>query len=76
MREARRLWGPQAARLMGLMTASYGLGQIAGPPLATALVARTGGFAGSLACAAAALLLGALVFAWMGRAWPLAAARS
>ncbi|NUO88750.1 MAG: YbfB/YjiJ family MFS transporter, partial [Cupriavidus sp.] len=54
MREARRLWGPQAPRLMGLMTASYGLGQIAGPPLATALVARSGGFAGSLACAAAA----------------------
>ncbi|WP_354683980.1 YbfB/YjiJ family MFS transporter [Cupriavidus necator] len=70
MREARRLWGPHAPRLMGLMTASYGLGQIAGPPLATALVARTGGFASSLACAAAALLLGALVFAWMRRAWP------
>ncbi|SPA26258.1 conserved hypothetical protein, DUF1228; putative membrane protein [Cupriavidus taiwanensis] len=74
MREARRLWGPQAPRLMGLMTASYGLGQIAGPPLATALVARSGGFAGSLACAAAALALGALVFAWMRRAWPLPAA--
>jgi MFS family permease len=76
MREARRLWGPHAPRLMGLMTASYGLGQIAGPPLATALVARTGGFASSLACAAAALLAGALVFAWMRRAWPLAPARS
>lgn len=74
MREARRLWGPQAPRLMGLMTASYGLGQIAGPPLATALVARTGGFAASLACAAAALALGALVFAWMRRAWPLPSA--
>ncbi|PZX20825.1 conserved hypothetical protein, DUF1228; putative membrane protein [Cupriavidus phytorum] len=73
MREARRLWGPRAPRLMGLMTASYGLGQIAGPPLATALVARSGGFAGSLACAAAALALGALVFAWMRRAWPLPA---
>lgn len=76
MREARRLWGPHAPRLMGLMTASYGLGQIAGPPLATALVARTGGFASSLACAAASLLLGALVFAWMRRAWPLEGARS
>lgn len=76
MREARRLWGPHSARLMGLMTASYGLGQIAGPPLATALVARTGGFASSLSCAAASLLLGALVFAWMRRAWPLVPARS
>ncbi|WP_420993253.1 YbfB/YjiJ family MFS transporter [Cupriavidus sp. 30B13] len=68
MREARRLWGGQAQRLMGLMTASYGLGQIVGPPLATALVARTGGFAASLCCAVAALLLGGAVFAWMARA--------
>lgn len=71
MRDARRLWGPQAPRLMGLMTAAYGLGQIAGPPLATALVHRTGGFASSLACAAAALVLGAAIFAWMRRAMPL-----
>ncbi|WP_416049315.1 YbfB/YjiJ family MFS transporter [Cupriavidus basilensis] len=67
MREARRLWGTQAQRLMGLMTASYGLGQIVGPPLATALVARTGGFAASLGCAVAALLLGGAIFAWMSR---------
>lgn len=67
MREARRLWGAQAQRLMGLMTASYGLGQIVGPPLATALVARTGGFAASLGCAVAALLLGGAIFAWMSR---------
>lgn len=73
MREARKLWGPQAPRLMGLMTASYGLGQIVGPPLATALVARTGGFGSSLACAAAALLLGAVMFAWMMRKWPASA---
>ncbi len=71
MREARRLWGPQAPRLMGLMTASYGLGQIVGPPLATALVARSGGFASSLACASAALLAGAVMFVWMRRAWPM-----
>jgi predicted MFS family arabinose efflux permease len=75
MREARRLWGPQAPRLMGLMTASYGLGQIAGPPLATALVARSGGFASSLACASAALLAGAVMFVWMRRAWPMPASR-
>ncbi|MGO4812138.1 YbfB/YjiJ family MFS transporter, partial [Cupriavidus sp. 2MCAB6] len=67
MREARRLWGAQAQRLMGLMTASYGLGQIVGPPLATALVARSGGFAASLCCAVAALLLGGAIFAWMSR---------
>lgn len=73
MREARKLWGPQAPRLMGLMTASYGLGQIVGPPLATALVASTGGFGSSLACAAAALLLGAVMFVWMMRKWPASA---
>jgi hypothetical protein len=74
MREARRLWGPHAPRLIGLMTASYGLGQIVGPPFATALVARTGGFAASLAGAAAALLVGALIYLWMRRAVPLRAA--
>ncbi|CAG2148484.1 YbfB/YjiJ family MFS transporter [Cupriavidus numazuensis] len=71
MREALRLWGPQAPRLMGLMTASYGLGQIIGPPLATALVARSGGFASSLACASAALLAGTVMFVWMRRTWPM-----
>ncbi|WP_244785782.1 YbfB/YjiJ family MFS transporter [Cupriavidus pauculus] len=70
MREARRLWGAGAARLIGLMTAAYAIGQIAGPPLATSLVARTGGFAASLAVAAAALLLGAAIHGWMWRAMP------
>lgn len=74
MREARRLWGPNAPRLIGLMTASYGLGQIVGPPFATALVARTGGFAASLAGAAVALVAGALIYLWMRRAVPLRAA--
>ncbi|MFX6040575.1 YbfB/YjiJ family MFS transporter, partial [Acinetobacter baumannii] len=54
MHEARRLAGDQAPRLIGLMTAAYGLGQIVGPPFATALVARTGGFAASLLGAALA----------------------
>jgi MFS family permease len=71
MREARRLWGSAAPKLIGLMTAAYALGQIAGPPLATTLVARTGGFAASLATAAAALLVGAGILGWMVRAMPL-----
>jgi len=71
MREARRLWGLRASKLIGLMTAAYALGQIAGPPLATMLVARTGGFAASLGVAAGALLLGALIYLWMWRALPL-----
>jgi MFS family permease len=60
MREARRLWGANATKLIGLMTASYATGQIAGPILATGLVARTNGFGASLGIAAAALLIGAL----------------
>jgi MFS family permease len=71
MREARRLWGARAPQLIGLMTAAYGLGQIAGPPLATALVARTGGFAASLLCAALSLVLGAVTYLWMWRAMPV-----
>lgn len=73
MREARRLWGASAPKLIGLMTAAYAIGQIAGPPLATSLVARTGGFAASLATAAAALLVGAGIYAWMVRAMPVRA---
>ncbi|WP_066731602.1 YbfB/YjiJ family MFS transporter [Cupriavidus sp. D384] len=71
MREARRLWGGRAAKLIGLMTAAYAIGQIAGPPLATALVARTGGFAASLGVAALALLAGALIYLWMWRTMPV-----
>lgn len=71
MREARRLWGAAAPKLIGLMTAAYALGQIAGPPLATTLVARTGGFAASLATAAAALMVGAGILGWMVRAMPV-----
>lgn len=71
MREARRLWGARASKLIGLMTAAYAIGQIAGPPLATALVARTGGFAASLGVAALALLAGALIYLWMWRTMPM-----
>lgn len=60
MREARRLWGAHATKLIGLMTAAYATGQIAGPLVATTLVERTGGFGASLGIAAAALLVGAL----------------
>jgi predicted MFS family arabinose efflux permease len=71
MREARRLWGVNASELIGVMTAAYAVGQIAGPPLATALVTRTGGFGTPLAVAASALLAGALIFAWMWRSMPM-----
>jgi len=65
MREARRLRSHHAAGLMGLLTASYGIGQIAGPPLATRLVHATGSFTPSLIIAAAALLSGAALYTWL-----------
>ncbi|WP_423759758.1 YbfB/YjiJ family MFS transporter [Burkholderia sp. NLJ2] len=63
MREARRLHGERAAGLMGYATASYGVGQIAGPLVAAPLVSRYGSFTPALWVAAAALLAGAAGFA-------------
>jgi MFS family permease len=65
MREARRLRGNAAAGLIGYATASYGVGQILGPLFATPLAQRTGAFTVPLLVAAAALALGALLFAWV-----------
>ncbi|WP_347327557.1 YbfB/YjiJ family MFS transporter, partial [Ralstonia pseudosolanacearum] len=73
MREARRLWPHAVPRLMGLMTAVYGIGQIAGPPLANRLFAATGGFDASLAAAAASLVLGMAMFLAVRRIAPAGA---
>lgn len=67
MREARRLRPEHSSSLMGLLTASYGLGQIAGPPLATHLVHQAGSFTPSLSIAAGALLVGALLYYKMAK---------
>ena len=67
LQEARRLRPQNTSAAIGLLTASYGLGQIAGPPLVAALLRRSAspalGFAWSLQTAAAALLAGVLIFA-------------
>ncbi|MCJ0765438.1 YbfB/YjiJ family MFS transporter [Variovorax terrae] len=80
MQEARRLRPGGAASFMGLLTAAYGLGQIAGPPLANALLhggaSRARGFTLSLGTASAALLLGALIFLWLGWAHPVRSSSS
>jgi len=62
MREARRLRQAQASQLIAVMTAAYGIGQIAGPPLATALVHQSGSFTPSLLVAVVALLAGAALY--------------
>jgi MFS family permease len=74
LQEVRRMRPAAPAGLMGLITAMYGLGQIVGPPLAAALVARSShpaeGFALSLGIAAGALVLGALIYLAMVRLYP------
>jgi predicted MFS family arabinose efflux permease len=75
MQEVRRLKPEAAASFMGLMTATYGTGQILGPPLAALLLRgqRTPGEAFTLALeiAAAALLLGAGLYGVLLRAYPV-----
>ena len=62
VRDARRLRGNAAAGLIGLATASYGVGQILGPLFAAPLAQRTGSFSVPLLVAAGALAVGALLF--------------
>lgn len=75
MQEVRRVRSQQATSFMGLLTASYGVGQIAGPPLAAWLVARSAspalGFQRSLWIATALLVVGAAVYLAMMRAYPV-----
>lgn len=75
MQEVRRLRPAAAASYMGLLTAMYGIGQIAGPPLVAWLLLRSSslvaGFTLSLEIAAGALLAGALMYLWMVRAYPV-----
>ena len=74
MQEVRRLKPMGAASSMGLLTAVYGLGQIAGPPLAAWLLGRSAtvgqGFNTALQIAASALVLGAIMFVGLARVYP------
>lgn len=75
MQEVRRAHPQQAAAFIGLLTAAYGLGQIAGPPVVAHLLQRSAsaseGFARALYLAAAALLAGVAVYAWLRKSAPL-----
>jgi len=74
MQEVRRLRPHTAASFMGLLTATYGLGQILGPPLVALLLRRApnanAGFSLSLEIAASALLIGAALYGWLARVYP------
>ena len=71
MQEARRLQPQAGATLMAWLTAAYGLGQIAGPPWVAWVLSRSAsaaaGFAVSLSTAAAALVVGLLLYAGLMR---------
>jgi hypothetical protein len=74
MQEARRLRPLHAPATMGLLTAMYGVGQIAGPPMAAWLVANSAtaaqGFALSLWIASGVLVAGAVLYLAMARVYP------
>ena len=74
MQEVRRLKPNNVATYTGLLTAVYGLGQIAGPPLAAWLLSRSAtvgqGFNVALEIAASSLVLGALMFVALARVYP------
>ena len=73
LQEARRQWPRAGAGFTGLLTALYGIGQIAGPPMVAWLLARAPsqaqGFDWALGTAAGALLLGAALYALMVWRW-------
>ncbi len=75
MQEVRRLRPATAASFMGLLTATYGIGQILGPPLVALLLRRSQNpgqaFTLALEIAAAALLAGAALYGWLARAHPV-----
>jgi len=75
MQEARRLRPAQAPAFMGQSTVAYGLGQIIGPPLVALLLQYSPdvaqGFSHGLQAAAAPLLLGVALLAWLTRFHPL-----
>ena len=73
MQEARRLVGGTASGFMGLLTATYGLGQVLGPLLVAEILRHTTparGFEWALATAAAALALGTATFAAIRQRYP------
>jgi len=76
MQVGRRLHPHAPSAIIGLLSAAFGLGQIVGPPMAAALIARApstaAGFSWSLDIAAVSLLIGALMYYGMAKHFPAA----
>jgi MFS family permease len=79
MQEVRRLRPQDASSFIGWLTATYGLGQIAGPPMVAWLLTHSPttqqSFNLSLQIAAAALVLGMVIFGVLAWRYPLVSAR-
>ena len=71
MQVGRRLHPQSAPTIIGLLSGSFALGQIIGPPVAAAMLARAAdratGFAWAIDLASATLLAGAAIYGWMMR---------
>ena len=74
LQEARRTWPQAGDSFAGLLTVAFGIGQIAGPPMVAWMLRhshnQSQGFGYALSAAAAALLLGAALYAAMVWRWP------
>jgi hypothetical protein len=74
MQEVRRVRPLGVSGGIGLLTAVYGLGQIAGPPWVAVMLERSAttgqGFALALETAAGSLLLGIALYAWLIKKHP------
>ena len=74
MQLGRKLHPQSAPAIIGLLSASFGLCQIIGPPVAAMLLARADthaqGFAWSLNIAASTLVIGGLIFWWLATVFP------
>jgi predicted MFS family arabinose efflux permease len=74
MQVGRRLHPQAPSAIIGLLSASFGLCQIGGPPLAALLIARAPstaiGFSWSLNVAATSLVAGAGIYFWMAKKFP------
>lgn len=75
MQVGRRLHPHAPSAIIGLLSAAFGMGQIVGPPMAAAILARAPsiamGFSWSLDIATSSLLLGAVMYYWMAKRFPL-----
>jgi hypothetical protein len=74
MQVGRRLHPQAPSAIIGLLSASFGLCQIGGPPLAALLISSAPstaiGFSWSLNVAASTLVVGAGIYYWMAKKFP------